>query len=62
MISSSKLKYAAGILLAVAALLPTQGASASLTSESRAALRQLVAQNPASSLFGFHRFRFLLLG
>jgi lipid-binding SYLF domain-containing protein len=44
-----KLKYAVGLLLAVAALLPTHRASAaSLTSESRAALRQLVAQNPAA--------------
>jgi len=50
MTSSSKLKYAVGLLLAAVALLPTHRASAaSLTSESRAALRQLVAQNPAAS-------------
>jgi lipid-binding SYLF domain-containing protein len=50
MTSPSKLKYAAGLSLAVLALLTTHKASAaSLTSESRAALRQLVAQNPAAS-------------
>jgi lipid-binding SYLF domain-containing protein len=49
MTSPSKLKYAAGLLLAVLTLLPTHRASAaSLTTESRAALRQLVAQNPAA--------------
>ena len=47
MTSRSKLKCAAGVFLAIGALLPHQ-ASASLTSESRAALRQLVAQNPAA--------------
>ena len=50
MTSPLKLKYAVGLLLAVVALLPTHRASAaSLTGESRAALRQLVAQNPAAS-------------
>ena len=45
----SKLKCAAGLSLVALALLPTHSASAaSLTSESRAALRQLVAQNPAA--------------
>ena len=45
----SKLKCAAGLSLVALALLPTPRASAdSLTSESRAALRQLVAQNPAA--------------
>jgi len=47
--SPSKLKYAAGLLFAALALLPTPNASAqSLTSESRAALHQLIAQNPAA--------------
>ena len=36
-------------MLAVVALLTTHRASASLTGESRAALRQLVAQNPAAA-------------
>jgi lipid-binding SYLF domain-containing protein len=50
MSSASKLKYAAGLLLALVALLPTQRVSAgSLTGDSRAALRQLVAQNPAAA-------------
>jgi lipid-binding SYLF domain-containing protein len=49
MTSPSKLKYAVGLLLAVVALLTTHRASASLTGESRAALRQLVAQNPAAA-------------
>ena len=49
MTSPSKLKYAAGLLLATLALLPTPRASAaSLTDESRAAYRQLVNQNPAA--------------
>jgi lipid-binding SYLF domain-containing protein len=49
MTSPSKLKYAMGLLLAAVALLPIHKASAdSLTTESRAALRQLVAQNPAA--------------
>jgi lipid-binding SYLF domain-containing protein len=49
MTSPSKLKYAVGLLLAFVALLPTHRASAdSLTSESRAALHQLVGQNPAA--------------
>jgi len=46
---TSKLKYASGLLLAVVALLPTHRALASVTGDSRAALRQLVAQNPAAS-------------
>lgn len=48
MTSPSNLKYGLGLLLVAAALLPTPRASASLTSESRVALRQLVAQNPAA--------------
>ena len=46
---TSKLKYSAGLLIAAVAPLTTHTASASLTSESRAALHQLVAQNPAAS-------------
>src|SRR5437016_7458911 len=47
---TSKLKYAAGPLLAVVTLLTTRTASADdLTSDSRRALRQLVAQNPAAA-------------
>ncbi len=45
MTSLSKLKYAIALLIAAMTLLTAEGASASLTSESRAALRQLVAQN-----------------
>src|SRR4051812_7376726 len=48
MTSPSKFKYAVGILLALAALLPTQRASAGLTSDSRAALRRLVGHNQAA--------------
>ena len=45
-----KLKCAIGLLLAFAALSPAPEASAaSLTSDSRAALRQLIAQNSAAS-------------
>jgi hypothetical protein len=44
----SKLKYAFGLLIAALALLGTQRASADLTSESRAALRQLTEQNSAA--------------
>jgi lipid-binding SYLF domain-containing protein len=47
---TSKWKYAPGLMLATVALLCTQTASADdLTSQSRAALRQLVAQNPAAA-------------
>src|SRR5438309_3999786 len=47
---TSKLKYAAGPLLAVVTLLTTRTASADdLTSDSRRALQQLVAQNPAAA-------------
>ena len=49
MITLSKLRCAAGFLVAATALLPTQNATASLSGESRAALRQLIAQNPAAS-------------
>ena len=49
MTSPSKVKYAVGVLVAIVALLPIHRASASLTSESRAALRQLIAQNPAAN-------------
>jgi lipid-binding SYLF domain-containing protein len=50
MTSPSKLKYAVELLLVALALLPAHRATAaSLTSESRAALHQLVAQNPAAS-------------
>jgi lipid-binding SYLF domain-containing protein len=49
MTSSSKLKYGAGFLLAALVLFTTDNASAqSLTNKSAAALRQLVAQNPAA--------------
>jgi lipid-binding SYLF domain-containing protein len=45
----SKLKYAGGLSIAVVTLLlTTPEASASLTSDARAALRQLIAQNPAA--------------
>ena len=47
---TSKWKYAAGLMLATIALLGTRTASADdLTSQSRAALQQLVAQNPAAA-------------
>jgi lipid-binding SYLF domain-containing protein len=47
---TSKLKYAAGALLAAVTLLNTGTASADdLTSDSRRALQQLVAQNPAAA-------------
>src|SRR6266513_5540777 len=46
----SKWKYAPGLMLATIALLGTRTASADdLTSQSRAALQQLVAQNPAAA-------------
>jgi hypothetical protein len=46
----SKWKYAPGLMLAVVALLNTGTASAdNLTSDSRRALQQLVAQNPAAA-------------
>ncbi len=48
MTSLSKLKHAVALSIAAATLLTTQDASASLTSEARAALRQLIAQNPAA--------------
>ena len=48
--SPSKWKYAAGLLLATVALLTTGTASADdLISQSRRALQQLVAQNPAAA-------------
>src|SRR5216117_2284503 len=47
---TSKWKYAPGLMLATVALLSTHTASADdLTSQSRAALQQLVAQNPAAA-------------
>src|SRR6266542_1506393 len=47
---TSKLKYAAGLLLATVALFSTGTASADdLMSDSRRALQQLVAQNPAAA-------------
>jgi len=47
---TSKWKYAAGLMLATVALLSIRTASADdLTSQSAAALRQLVAQNPAAA-------------
>ncbi len=47
---TSNWKYAAGLLLAAVALLSTATASADdLTSDSRRALQQLVAQNPAAA-------------
>ena len=47
---TSKWKYAPGLMLATAALLNIRTASADdLTSQSRAALQQLVAQNPAAA-------------
>src|SRR2546430_3701655 len=47
---TSKWKYAPGLMLAIAALLGTRTASADdLTSDSRRALQQLVAQNPAAA-------------
>src|SRR2546430_3114558 len=47
---TSKWKYAPGLMLATVALLSTRTASADdLTSQSRAALQQLVAQNPAAA-------------
>jgi hypothetical protein len=50
MTSPSKLKYAAGLLLAALVLFATDNASAqSLTSKSASALRQLVAQNRAAN-------------
>jgi len=45
----SKLKYSAVVLGAAAAFLTPHIASAGLTSDSRQALRQLVAQNPAAA-------------
>ena len=49
MTSSLKLKYAAGLWIALVTLLPPPTTfAASLTSESRAALNQLIAQNPAA--------------
>jgi lipid-binding SYLF domain-containing protein len=45
---SPTLKYAVGLLMASSVLLPTHRAFAELTSESRTALRQLIAQNPAA--------------
>jgi lipid-binding SYLF domain-containing protein len=47
---TSKWKYTAGLTLATIALLAARTASAdSLTSDSRAALQQLVSQNPAAA-------------
>ena len=47
---TSKWKYAPGLMLATVALLSIRAASADdLTSQSAAALRQLVAQNPAAA-------------
>ena len=47
---TSKWKYAPGLVLAALALLSTGTASANdLTSDSRRALQQLVAQNPAAA-------------
>src|SRR5207253_5465408 len=47
---TSKWKYALGLMIATVALLSTRTASADdLTSQSRAALQQLVAQNPAAA-------------
>src|SRR5438067_12198674 len=47
---TSKWKYAPGLMLATVALLSTHTASADdLTSQPRAALQQLVAQNPAAA-------------
>ena len=47
---TSKWKYAPGLMLATVALLSTRTVSADdLTSQSRAALQQLVAQNPAAA-------------
>src|SRR6266516_4315566 len=47
---TSKWKYAPGLMLATVALLGTRTASADdLTSDSRRALQQLVAQNPAAA-------------
>jgi lipid-binding SYLF domain-containing protein len=48
MTSSPTLRCAIGLLLAASVLLPTHRASADLTSESRTALNQLIAQNPAA--------------
>jgi lipid-binding SYLF domain-containing protein len=48
--NTSKWKYAPGLMLATIALLSTHTAFADdLTSQSRAALQQLVAQNPAAA-------------
>ena len=48
--NTSQWKYAPGLMLATVALLSTHTASADdLTSQSRAALQQLVAQNPAAA-------------
>src|SRR5437762_402574 len=47
---TSKWKYASGLMLATVALFSTHTASADdLTTQSRAALQQLVAQNPAAA-------------
>jgi lipid-binding SYLF domain-containing protein len=47
---TSKWKYAPGLMLATVALLSTRTASADdLTSDSRRALQQLIAQNPAAA-------------
>ena len=47
---TSKWKYVPGLMLAVLALLSTRTASADdLTGDSRRALQQLVAQNPAAA-------------
>ncbi len=47
---TSKWKYAPGLMLVTVALLSIHTASADdLTSQSRAALQQLVAQNPAAA-------------
>jgi lipid-binding SYLF domain-containing protein len=48
MTSLSKLKHAVALSIAAATLLSAQEASANLTSDARAALRQLIAQNPAA--------------
>lgn len=48
MTSALRLKHLAGLLLSVAALLVMPKASAGLTGDSRIALKQLIAQNPAA--------------
>ena len=58
---TSKWKYSAGLVLATIALLGTREASADdLTSDSRQALQQLTAQNPAAAKLNSHALAVLV--